>query len=217
MAKRTEVIITAPNFKVVEFLISGNSNYVQHRWSKIKRGVLRGKHEQGDVGKKRKKPPRDFKADYEGVYYGTKEGWYGIPSAAFRKAMVSACRLIGYSMPKAKMAIFILADGFDKDDNTNLTKITKGTPKPCEHITRNANMQPDLRIRAMWAPGWEAKVRVRYDADMFSLEDVTNLMMRAGLQVGIGDGRPDSTKSCGMDWGTFDLVKGQPKIKKPKK
>ena len=48
-------------------------------------------------------------------------------------------------------------------------------------------------------------VRIRYDADMFAQEDIYNLMMRVGQQVGIGEGRPDSKNSAGMGWGLFDL------------
>jgi hypothetical protein len=40
---------------------------------------------------------------------------------------------------------------------------------------------------------------------MFSLDDISNLLMRVGLQVGLGEGRPDSKKSAGMGWGTFEI------------
>jgi hypothetical protein len=32
-----------------------------------------------------------------------------------------------------------------------------------------------------------------------------NLMLRAGQQVGIGEGRPDSPNSNGLGWGRFAL------------
>jgi len=34
---------------------------------------------------------------------------------------------------------------------------------------------------------------------------LTNLLARAGLQVGIGEGRPDSKNSAGMGWGLFQI------------
>jgi len=58
----------------------------------------------------------------------------------------------------------------------------------------------------MWDEGWEAQVRVRYDADQFTLEDLANLLARVGVQVGLGEGRPDSKSSAGMGWGTFMIV-----------
>ena len=69
---------------------------------------------------------------------------------------------------------------------------------------RNATGGPDIRVRPIWRE-WSADVRVRYDADQFTLNDVTNLMDRVGMQVGIGEGRPDSRQSAGLGWGTFRL------------
>ena len=89
---------------------------------------------------------------------------------------------------------------------TPLVEITKGEPQYFETYVRLATGVCDLRARPMWAPGWEAIVRVRFDADMFKLEDVANLIMRVGQQVGIGEGRPDSPNSTGQGFGLFDLV-----------
>jgi len=36
-----------------------------------------------------------------------------------------------------------------------------------------------------------------------------NLLHRAGLQVGIMEGRPDSKDSCGCGWGTFKIANGK--------
>mgnify|MGYP001580518047 FL=1 len=57
----------------------------------------------------------------------------------------------------------------------------------------------------MWREGWEARVRIRYDGDQFSLADVSNLLARAGLQVGVGEGRADSKNSAGIGWGFFAM------------
>ena len=70
---------------------------------------------------------------------------------------------------------------------------------------RNATGVADIRVRPMWRE-WAADVKVSYDADQFTLQDVTNLMQRVGMQVGIGEGRPDSRDSAGLGWGTFVLA-----------
>jgi hypothetical protein len=49
---------------------------------------------------------------------------------------------------------------------------------------------------------------VSFDADQFALGDIGNLLVRVGMQVGIGEGRPDSKKSAGMGWGLFEVVMG---------
>jgi hypothetical protein len=41
--------------------------------------------------------------------------------------------------------------------------------------------------------------------DQFTHQDVANLMTRVGLQVGLGEGRPDSKNSAGMGWGLFQI------------
>ena len=61
-----------------------------------------------------------------------------------------------------------------------------------------------IAARPMWRE-WSADVTVTFDRDQFNEEDVLNLLCRAGLQVGIGEGRHDSRKSHGMGWGTFEV------------
>jgi hypothetical protein len=53
---------------------------------------------------------------------------------------------------------------------------------------------------------WEANLPLRWDADQFSATDVFNLTARAGLQVGIGEGRPSSPNSFGLGWGLFEVL-----------
>lgn len=60
--------------------------------------------------------------------------------------------------------------------------------------------------RYLFKPGWEATVRVRYDANVFTPAEVEQLMDRAGIQFGIGEGRPGSKNSGGTGWGTFERV-----------
>ena len=50
------------------------------------------------------------------------------------------------------------------------------------------------------------KLRLKWDGDQFTPTDVVNLLSRAGQQVGIQEGRPDSKNSAGMGWGTFEVV-----------
>ena len=64
---------------------------------------------------------------------------------------------------------------------------------------------PTSTVRAAFHE-WKCKLRIRFDADQFTKEDIANLLARVGLQVGIGEGRPDSKKSAGMGWGLFELT-----------
>jgi len=202
--KSKEVAITPPAFQWADVVIEGTAPYVQHKFSAKARKAIREKQEKGSQAKKgAKREPKDFKAMYEGAQYHMEDGANGIPAPAFRNAMISACRLVDQKMTIAKMAIFIEPDGFDKEDGTPLVRFTRGEPEYLESYVRLQSGVVDLCARPKWNPGWRAKVRVRFDSDRFSASDVLNLLARAGQQVGIGEGRPDSKESCGMGWGLF--------------
>jgi len=202
--KTEQVVIAAPNFGYADFSIVGMAPYVQLKFAEKTKDELRRKHELGSQSRKgAKKEARDFDEDYRQAFHVSDEGWHGIPASAFRKAMISACRTVGFQMTKAKLSIFVEPDGFDRNEGTPLIRI-EGEPEMKIDNVKNQTGVVDLRVRAMWRE-WSAMVRVRFDADFFSITDVSNLLARAGLQVGIGEGRPDSKNSAGMDWGLFKI------------
>lgn len=219
MPATQRVEINAPNFQRAVFGIRGNANLVIHNFSQKAKQQIKTSQEKGSQSKKGvKKEPKDFLQDYKDACHVSTEGWYGIPAPAFRAGMVSACRLAGFAMTLAKLGIFVVADGFEVETGKPLVKITKGEPKYFESEVR---LKPsgvcDLRARPRWDPGWEAMPIIEFDADMFSLKDITNLMMRVGKQVGLCEGRPDSKQSVGQGWGTFDLIGEPVKEKRVKK
>jgi hypothetical protein len=200
------VEIASPNFATIVFPIVGTTPYCQNKMTASSRKKMRDAMTDGQKSSsKRKREPRDFDRDFEETTRRTADGKYGIPAPAFRQAMVRACDTVGFKMTRAKMSVFIVADGYDQDDGMPLVVFTKGEPKKMEHVVTNANGSADIRARPFWEPGWKASVRVRYDADQFSPEDVTNLLARAGAQVGIGAGRAFSPNSAGMGWGHFEI------------
>jgi hypothetical protein len=120
--------------------------------------------------------------------------------------MISACRLCGIKMTHAKLSVWVEADGIDANDGTPLTKI-EGKPRIHMASVRNSNGVADVRWRPMWEQ-WSADVRLTWDLDQFADVDIVNLLLRAGLQVGIGEGRPDSPNSNGLGWGRFQIEGG---------
>lgn len=202
-----QLAISAPKFQTAEFIIRGTAPYVQNKFSAKAMQQMKDAQEAGSTGKKnKKKEAKNFHECYEGAKHISGEGWCGIPAPAFRNAMISACRIVGFKMTIAKLSVFVEADGFDVHDSTPLVRITKGEPEYFETTVRLATGVIDIRPRPMWQPGWEAKVRVRFDSEQFTVTDVANLMMRVGMQVGIGEGRPDGKNSAGMGWGMFELL-----------
>lgn len=201
--KEENVVITAPKFGITEFIIEGIAPLVVERFSK--KAELMAKMAEGQSAKNKKnRDARDYEKEAEEARYRSPEDWEGMNAAAFRAAMISACRLVGFKMTLAKLSTFIEADGFDKNDGVPLVRIYGASHTYTAH-TRNATGVVDVRSRPMYRE-WAAKLRVRFDADQFRATDVLNLVSRCGLQVGIGAGRPDSKASAGCGFGLFGVV-----------
>jgi hypothetical protein len=200
-----KVVISPPRFQSAVIHLIGSSPYVQHKFSQKAITLMTERQRAGSVGKKdRKRSPRDFEADYKAAMHVSTEGWCGIPAPAFRNAMISACRTAGFAMTRAKLSIFVEADGIDATDGMPLLRIV-GEPQPHQSYARNESGVADIRWRPMWEK-WSVDLKVRWDADQFSSTDVLNLIARAGMQVGVGEGRPDSPNSNGLGWGLWDIA-----------
>lgn len=199
------ITITKPDLGFAAVHIKGRAPYVQNRFGAKAQAQIQATQEAGSQSRSKKaRTARDFAANYQDALHVTAEGWYGIPAPAIRAAMIDACRMTGAKMTFAKMSVFVQHDGFDKDDNTPLVRIL-GEPEAFMAYVRNQTGVVDLRCRPMWKE-WDATVRLQWDLGQFSGSDILNLLMRAGLQVGIGEGRPFSKNSSGMGWGIFEVV-----------
>lgn len=203
MIKEETGVISAPKFGVVDFIIEGAAPLVVERFSK--KAELMAKMAEGASAKNKKdRTARDYDKEAEEARYRAPDGWEGMNAAAFRAAMISACRLVGFKMTLAKLSTFIEADGFDVNDGVPLVRVYGESHTYTAH-TRNATGVVDVRSRPMYR-NWAARLRVRYDMDQFKMNDVLNLVARCGMQVGIGAGRPDSKASAGCGFGLFNVV-----------
>ena len=202
--RETIVTIKRANLVTLPLTIEGTTPYVQHRFHKKAEIMMTQQKEATDNSKRKVRTPKDFEADFRAATHRGTDGKCGMPAAAFRKASISACRLIGFKMTLAKLAIFVEPDSFDVD-GTPLVHIS-GEPTMRTDPVPNDNGKIDVRARPMWAPGWRAVLRIKFDNDVFTASDVANLIERVGEQVGIGEGRHDSKESSGVGWGCFRIV-----------
>lgn len=203
--KSTVVTIRPPNFRTAVFKITGTKPLVIHRFSaKTKNAMLQKQEEGKSASSKKRRDPQDTTALFNEARYSSPEGWDGFHAGSIRNAMISACRLVNFRMTLAKLSVFVEEDGWDaKEPTIPLIKIN-GKATKLESIARVETGQPYVTIRAAYNP-WSANVKIRWDADQFTLEDVTNLLARVGAQVGICEGRPDSRNSPGQGWGLFEV------------
>ena len=199
------VSIAPPKFQIAEFAIKGIAPLVIHRFSAKTKLQMKEKMETGKASNAKKtREAKSTDSLYAEAKYTSKDGWEGFHAASVRCALISACRLVGAKMTLAKLSLFVLADGVDKDEpQIPLIRIIGKSVKQ-EDMARVETGQPYVTVRAAYHD-WKAKIRIRWDADQFTLADVSSLLSRVGLQVGIGEGRPDSKNSAGMGWGLFEI------------
>jgi hypothetical protein len=204
---RETITITPPRFQIAEFQITGTSPLVIHRFSAKVKEQMKQKMEMGRAaGGTKKRDPKLTDDLYEEARYRFEDGGDGFTAHSVRCAMIDACRLTGAVMARAKLSVFVLADGYDvHEPQIPLVRII-GKPKKQEDICRvsNPKRDPYLAVRAAYY-NWKAKIRIKWDADQMTLQDVTNLLSRVGQQVGLGEGRPNSRSSVGLGWGLFEV------------
>jgi hypothetical protein len=199
-----EIRIAPPNIQTLPVRIVGTAPLVIAAFSAKAQNAMKAKHEAGSTARSRRtREARDFRADCANALHVSNDGWHGFPAVGLKLAMVSACRTTGFTMTAAKLGLFVQPDGLDRVTGAPLLRIHSTEPYEETILpTRNATGVFDLRARPMWRQ-WHMDVRVSFDADLLTATDIANLLARAGLQVGIGEGRADSKKSCGAGWGSF--------------
>ena len=205
-AKKAEpASIKAPKFETVEFSIKGTAPLVIHRFSSKIKQQMKEKMETGKAASSKKNREAKLTDDsFQEARYYSKDGWDGLHASAVRNALISACRLVGFKMTLARLSVFVVQDGWDaQEPQIPLIRIY-GEPTKQEDIARVETGQPYVCVRAAYHD-WKAKIKIRWDADQFTRDDMANLLARVGMQVGLGEGRPDSKNSAGMGWGLFEI------------
>lgn len=199
----TKVTITPPRMATATVKIVGTAPYLQNKFSSANRDKMLETQKAGSAAKRTRKAkaPKDFEAVYRGSMHISQDGWHGIPCTALRNAMIDACKLTEMDMIRAKMCIFIIAQGLDVENLEPLIKID-GKPRMLIDRVKIGVASTDLAARAVFEK-WTASFQVQWDDDVFKATDVVNLLARAGWQVGIGAGRPLSKTSGGTGKGTF--------------
>lgn len=206
--------IQPPRFETIEVRIQGTAPLMVSRFSQKARQQIEAK-QTGPNQVKRKRPPKDYVAEFQASRYIAREGWDGFYAGSIRAALINALRFVdGLPMTTAKGLFFIEADGLDREDGTPLVRIYGSK---VQHDTRpaiNADGGADMRNRARYDVPWYAIVRIRFDADQVSASDTLNLLARAGIQIGLCEGRPFSKDSFGIGFGTFEVKPARASVRR---
>jgi hypothetical protein len=226
MATKTEdkqlITITPIDLRTAIFRVTGTAPLVIHRMSLKTKLIL-----QDRIGKPKgyKTPSHLLVPDTveelfsQARYINAKKekgekkavAWDGMQASAVRRSMVDVCRTAGVQMTLAKLAVKAIADGYDHlEPQFGIIRILD------TEATQQVDIVPNIKgaaaaVRAAYH-GWSMDVTLRWDNGMLRLDDLANLLHRVGEQVGWGCGRPFSSASCGMGWGTF-VLEGSKELK----
>lgn len=195
-----EVIIPPVNKQMMELPLVGDTSLIPHAWSeKAKKQMLDKQMKKAKQGREAKDPERDYREslywlDKKGIRIPVKKmdpakhGMFGFPSIAFKAAAVRAATDVGLKMTDTRRAFHIQGE---------FVPIRYGKIKMREDMVRIGNGVADIRYRGEFVD-WACTLLIRYNANLFSPEQIVNLFNTAGFGVGVGEWRAERTGAFGL-------------------
>src|SRR5260370_12714094 len=113
--KEAIIAITPPNIQIASFKIVGTAPLVQNKFSQRALEAMAKDQIAGGAKKRAKREPKDFDLCFKEAIHFSEKGWAGIPASAFRAGLVSTCRLLNFPMTRAKLTLFIVPDGYERN------------------------------------------------------------------------------------------------------
>lgn len=177
----------------------GDTPLLSHGWDP--RTLQEIADKQGGKAQNKKGPKDPHREACGGLYWLDESGnriWpgtdplshphgFGVPTSAFRKAMVEA----GYQM------------GGQKKTQLRTPFRFVGTYAKIEGKCRQRSGDPvrvkgsmDIRYRMEFTQ-WSCRLKMVYDANIITPEQIANLLANAGFGVGVGDWRPEKNGTFG--------------------
>lgn len=177
----------------LRFTIEGRTSLIQHNWSEKAKKQMRDKH----AGKKTKtREVRDPEAEGEAATYYTTDGKYGIPVKGLKACIIGAAHKdLGIEKTLVRKALFIPCN-----DANDVLAMECDPPVLREDYVR-VGQSTDLRYRPEFHK-WAVTFNLEYDAELLTVDDIANLINRAGFGVGLCEWRPEK----GGENGRFKLA-----------
>ncbi len=191
--KDLTIQIPAPNIQEAKFTIIGTANLIFHKWDeKAKRMILDKQMKKAVKAREVRNP----EAEYEASFYKDEKGNIVFPATAIKQAIVDSVR----NIPTVTMALVRGALFVNKGEE--FIPVKYGEKSMREDMVRVGMGTADLRYRGQ-LKDWSMELKITYNADLVSVEQVASLIQYAGFSCGIGEWRPQRNG----DFGTFELKK----------
>ena len=193
--KQENTLLIKPiNRRKASIWIKGTAPLIQHAWSEKSLKMLR----MTPAERRKADKTRDPAQEGEAATYRTEGGGYGLPAMAVKCAMIEvAHKDTGLPRTTVRKAL--------RFSHAGVIPMQCSDPVIREDIVRVGMGATDLRYRPEFAE-WSAEVEFIYDADLLTIQDVVNLVDRAGFSVGVGEWRPEKDG----EYGTFEVDRSMP-------
>jgi len=148
----------------------------------------------------------------EARLHKTADGKIGFPTAGFLGGMIEVADAEDLYKKNVQCTITIIPDAVSTE-NTDLVLFRKfKEKKTVRDVVKLANGSPNI-IHRPYIYGWEAVLRVQYDANRVTPDTVVNLISKAGFSIGIGAWRPYVKGGQGKPGtkGKYEVVPGKPR------
>jgi hypothetical protein len=197
-AKKTEEDIKLPALAIkrIKVRVRGLSSLITNKFSEKSKRQMAEK-QQGKIGPRDKKPPKDPVADFNAARYVI-DGKDAFPALCMKKAIMAAAVFQdGAYKNRVGMAVFVLGSLRGGE----FIEIKGGKPNMREDTVRNASGVADLRYRPEYAD-WYCDFEIVWNESYLSAEQVLNLLKIAGFSCGVCEWRPEKG---GGPYGRFEI------------
>ena len=189
-----EVVI--PRIKIDEagFDIVGTMPLIVHRFGEKAIKMISDKQ----TKKSKERPERNPEGEMDECLYKFKDGVRtGFPAVGFKAAMIRAGKMLEYVMKDLQQIIFVVPDEGD------LVEILGDYELRTDMVRVGMGGSADIRYRPEYKT-WRAHIRVKFNSDKISKEQIAQLINAAGFGCGIGEWRPEKSKTGA--YGTWMLI-----------
>lgn len=195
MAK-AEVKFKSFELQIVTVRVNGISTLITNNFSATNVKKIRDKQTGKNTGGRK---PKDIESQFRGsLYINPETGNYCLPTAAFKKACVSAARQDdSYTMTKLWGAFHVLGDWVDVEYEPGGFYAPGGREPRMREDRVNLRNIVDLRYRGEFWP-WSLTLQLQFNPASISVEELGYLLGLAGFAVGVGDWRPETHGDHGM-------------------
>lgn len=160
-------------------------------------GIL---EKQTGISKGNKKAKRDIHKEVGEAVHVTNRGQVGFPASGFKRGMMEATSFVGDKMFSKKLVSGSVRIINSEDGLIPIIFKKRDTLKHV--IGHNMKFTPQFH-------GWSCELRILYDANNISAQDIVTLVNYAGFYSGIGAWRPKCRDGGSGEYGAYSVQLGK--------